>query len=191
MFPSHPHFRSTAGPSRLVRAYATGPPPPTPAGPPSSSPPAAPSARPHRFHPGQNPTIPLAEDLSAPRTFAQAEKYFRRIAGNPETRLPTRTMKWLGVGGWVVGAGEWQTGRTSTKSAADEPGRDVAASTYMVLYADFGDHEHVFSPVSLRASAPRLTPGSTRLSPDPPPIPRLHGVNVPALAARAKFPRSR
>lgn len=108
MFPSHPLFRPTAGPSSFVsRHYSSIPPP-----------------RPRDI--SKSYTGPSPSELSSPRSIEQAEKYFRRVAGDPETRLPSTRMKWLGVGGWVAGA---------------------VASTYMILYADFGSHEHVFQPV--------------------------------------------
>jgi hypothetical protein len=90
MFPSHPLFRPSAGPSSYSsRVYSTAPP-----------------SRPRDSH--KSYTGPTPSELSAPRSPEQAEKYFRRVAGDPERRLPTRTMKWLGVGGWVVGAGPFR-----------------------------------------------------------------------------------
>ncbi|GHJ88730.1 hypothetical protein NliqN6_5132 [Naganishia liquefaciens] len=70
-----------------------------------------------------NPKLP-EHDASRPRTPQEAERFFRRIA--LENQPPSRTMRWLSIGGWVAGA---------------------FAAGYMVLYADFGDREHVFSPI--------------------------------------------
>lgn len=144
-----------------------------------------------------NPQIP-EHDASRPRTPQEAERFFRRIA--LENQPPSRTMRWLSIGGWVAGACKspffpfCRTPDTAISSARRDvrtlcglsrtpcrssvvstllyimpyvtcsslrvscflciPSRSVAAG-YMVLYADFGDREHVFSPVrcSVRARA--------------------------------------
>lgn len=47
-----------------------------------------------------NPQIP-EHDASRPRTPQEAERFFRRIA--LENQPPSRTMRWLSIGGWVAG----------------------------------------------------------------------------------------
>ncbi|KAK8858869.1 hypothetical protein IAR55_003100 [Kwoniella newhampshirensis] len=76
------------------------------------------------LHPERSYTGPDPATLDAPRSRTQAEKYFARVAN--ENILPSRMSKMLGVGGWVLGG---------------------FACVYMTLYADFGNKEHVFSPV--------------------------------------------
>ncbi|WWC71108.1 uncharacterized protein I206_105061 [Kwoniella pini CBS 10737] len=90
-------------------------------------------------------TGPSPDQLSAPRTRSQAEKYFARVAN--ENVLPTRANKLLGVGGWVLGG---------------------FACFYMALFADFGEREHVFSPVrrqyaSLKQSFFTLSPSERQM----------------------------
>lgn len=70
-------------------------------------------------------------------TRSQQEKYFQRVAN--ENILPTRAHKWLGFGGWIFGGSETFYGKRVLIAVA---------CGYMVLFADFGDREHVFSPVS-------------------------------------------
>jgi hypothetical protein len=48
-----------------------------------------------------NPKLP-EHDASRPRTPQEAERFFRRIA--LENQPPSRTMRWLSIGGWVAGA---------------------------------------------------------------------------------------
>ncbi|WRT68103.1 uncharacterized protein IL334_005078 [Kwoniella shivajii] len=112
---------------------SSSPPPPSSPTPSSSTPsssssgPALSSSRfalPGKRSPEKVYTGPSANTLSAPRTRSQAEKYFARVAN--ENVLPTRANKLLGVGGWVIGG---------------------FACFYMALFADFGEREHVFSPV--------------------------------------------
>ncbi|ODN74047.1 hypothetical protein L202_07518 [Cryptococcus amylolentus CBS 6039] len=69
-------------------------------------------------------TGPDPSTLSGPRSKSQAEQYFAK--GAHETILPKRVSKAIGFGGWFFGG---------------------VAAVYMVLFADFGDREHVFSPV--------------------------------------------
>ncbi|KAJ9095071.1 hypothetical protein QFC20_006759 [Naganishia adeliensis] len=73
-----------------------------------------------------DPPIP-EHDSTRPRTPQEAERFFRHVA--LENQPPSRTMRWLSIGGWVAGA---------------------FAASYMVLYADFGQREHVFSPIRRR-----------------------------------------
>ncbi|OCF75481.1 hypothetical protein I204_04337 [Kwoniella mangroviensis CBS 8886] len=112
----------------------------------SSSPSSKPSMTPSAFRiplkrsPEKVYTGPTSEELAAPRTRSQAEKYFARVAN--ENVLPTRASKILGVGGWVLGG---------------------FACVYMALFVDFGEREHVFSPVrrqyaSLKQSFFTLSP---------------------------------
>lgn len=164
--------------------------PPLPTASPSSSTPLGTST---------NPPIP-GHDASRPRTPQEAERFFRRIA--LENRPPSRTMRWLSIGGWVAGACKSMLSgflerlisrlvngrlvsrpssmpgllRSHSEAAPFSPvvstlyyimshshtkcsssvyplfsapysmPQSVAAS-YMVLYADFGPREHVFSPV--------------------------------------------
>ncbi|WWC88335.1 uncharacterized protein L201_003245 [Kwoniella dendrophila CBS 6074] len=95
---------------------------------------------PYKKSPEKVYTGPTPDQLSEPRTRSQAEKYFARVAN--ENVLPTRANKLLGVGGWVLGG---------------------FACFYMALFADFGEREHVFSPVrrqyiSLKQSFFTLSP---------------------------------
>ncbi|WWD18761.1 hypothetical protein CI109_103216 [Kwoniella shandongensis] len=76
------------------------------------------------LHPEKSYVGPDISTLDPPRSRSQAEKYFARVAN--ENALPSRTSKLLGVGGWVLGG---------------------FACVYMTLWADFGEREHVFSPV--------------------------------------------
>ncbi|WWC62972.1 uncharacterized protein I303_105570 [Kwoniella dejecticola CBS 10117] len=136
---------------------SSGNPPSTPRSPSSSasSPPEAGPSRPSMVP--SNSAIPLKksaekiytgpspDQLAAPRTRTQAEKYFARVAN--ENVLPTRTNKLLGVGGWVLGG---------------------FACFYMALFADFGEREHVFSPVrrqyaSLKQSFFTLSPSERQM----------------------------
>ncbi|WVW85059.1 hypothetical protein I302_107095 [Kwoniella bestiolae CBS 10118] len=102
----------------------------------SSSSSSKPSMTPSQFHiplkrsPEKVYTGPSPEELSAPRTRSQAEKYFARVAN--ENILPTRASKILGVGSWALGG---------------------FACFYMALFADFGEREHVFSPVRRQYAA--------------------------------------
>lgn len=48
-----------------------------------------------------DPPIP-AHDSTRPRTPQEAERFFRRVA--LENQPPSRTMRWLSIGGWVAGA---------------------------------------------------------------------------------------
>lgn len=86
--------------------------------PPSTAPPAS---QPRPFDPTRE----------APRTFAEADRYFQKVSGDgaPHIVLSPARARWVGVLGWAAGA---------------------VACGYMVLWADFGDREHVFSPVSSR-----------------------------------------
>src|SRR5690349_21649205 len=101
MFPSHPLFQPTPGPSSYSsRLHSTSPPP-----------------RPRDV--SKSYTGPSPSELSAPRSIDQAEKYFRRVAGDPDKRLPTRTMRWLGVGGWVAGAGPCPAARQEGNAGSE------------------------------------------------------------------------
>jgi hypothetical protein len=48
---------------------------------------------------------PTPDQIPSPRTQQQADKYFRRVAN--ENVLPSRFNRWLSIGGWVVGGGEF------------------------------------------------------------------------------------
>jgi hypothetical protein len=48
-----------------------------------------------------DPPIPV-HDSDRPRTPQEAERFFRRVA--LENQPPSRTMRWLSIGGWVAGA---------------------------------------------------------------------------------------
>ncbi|WVR06635.1 hypothetical protein IAU60_003667 [Kwoniella sp. DSM 27419] len=83
----------------------------------------------HRFinaktSPEKSYVGPSRGALPPPRSKAQAERYFAQMGG--DNILPTRAHKLLGVGGWILGG---------------------FSCVYMALYADFGEKEHVFSPV--------------------------------------------
>jgi hypothetical protein len=54
-------------------------------------------------HPSEVPV--QAAELASPRSQEQADKYFRRVT--KENVPPSRLIRWLGVGGWVVGGGEF------------------------------------------------------------------------------------
>ncbi|WVQ96254.1 hypothetical protein IAU59_003358 [Kwoniella sp. CBS 9459] len=73
-------------------------------------------------------TGPSRSSLPPPRSKFEAERYFAKLGGGVqgETILPTRGSKMLGVGAWVLGG---------------------FACIYMGLYVDFGEREHVFSPM--------------------------------------------
>ncbi|WVF68724.1 hypothetical protein IAT40_003496 [Kwoniella sp. CBS 6097] len=73
-------------------------------------------------------TGPSRSTLPPPRSKLEAERYFAKLGGGVqgENILPTRGSKMLGVGGWVLGG---------------------FACVYMALYVDFGEREHVFSPM--------------------------------------------
>lgn len=70
-------------------------PPPPPPPPPVPS--KARSSGPLKF----DPPIP-EHDSTRPRTPQEAERFFRRVA--LENQPPSRTMRWLSIGGWVAGA---------------------------------------------------------------------------------------
>jgi hypothetical protein len=102
--------------------------------------PAGPSTRPRRPHPHPERvyTGPDPSTLAEARTRTQADKYFARVAN--DNILPNRYTKALGFGGWFFGGGQsarWKTGSCLS----------VVSVVYMALFADFGDKEHVFSPV--------------------------------------------
>lgn len=48
-----------------------------------------------------DPPIPV-HDSDRPRTPQEAERFFRRVA--LENQPPSKTMRWLSIGGWVAGA---------------------------------------------------------------------------------------
>ena len=48
---------------------------------------------------------PPPDQIPSPRTQQQADKYFRRVAN--ENVLPSRFNRWLSIGGWVAGGGEF------------------------------------------------------------------------------------
>ncbi|WVQ73483.1 hypothetical protein IAR50_003055 [Cryptococcus sp. DSM 104548] len=70
-------------------------------------------------------TGPDPSTIPGPRSKSQADKFFAQV-GTEKNILPNRVNKAVGFGGWIFGG---------------------AAAVYMVLFADFGDREHVFSPV--------------------------------------------
>lgn len=99
-----------------------------------------PSRRPRHPHPERVYTGPDPATLADPRSRSQADKYFARVAN--DNILPSRMSKALGFGGWFFGGGESQ-GPAHTDLA-----NPIVSVVYMALFADFGDKEHVFSPVS-------------------------------------------
>lgn len=68
---------------------------------------------------------------------AETEAYYGKLPEAHQPPLP-RLSRFLGIGGWVFGG----------SGLVSEAQLTSVACAYMVLYADFGDHEHVFSPVS-------------------------------------------
>ncbi|KAI9634847.1 uncharacterized protein MKK02DRAFT_37723 [Dioszegia hungarica] len=106
-------------------------------------------------------TGPDPASLPPKRDRSQAEKYFARVSN--ENILPSKWSKVIGIGGWVVGG---------------------FAVVYMALYADFGKHEHVFSP--LRRAFKSYTHDLDTLSPaersvlgmDTPPRPAPSGLSA-------------
>ncbi|OXC70026.1 hypothetical protein AYX13_01372 [Cryptococcus neoformans] len=93
-----------------------------------SSPTPPPTAPPSKAVPSYKAyTGPDPNTIAVQRSKAEAERYWARMSRkSDESVLPLRVNKALGFGGWIAG---------------------TVACAYMVLYADFGPKEHVFSPV--------------------------------------------
>lgn len=104
-----------------------------------------PSRRPRHPHPERVYTGPDPSTLADPRSRSQADKYFARVAN--DNILPNRYTKALGFGGWFFGGGTSLSSCSLDVSARHRADRIVSV-VYMALFADFGDKEHVFSPVS-------------------------------------------
>lgn len=103
-----------------------------------------PSRRPRHPHPERVYTGPDPATLANPRSRSQADKYFARVAN--DNILPSRMSKALGFGGWFFGGGEWEF--CSNIGSGNLKLMIPVSVVYMALFADFGDKEHVFSPVS-------------------------------------------
>ncbi|BEI84697.1 hypothetical protein CcaverHIS002_0500980 [Cutaneotrichosporon cavernicola] len=148
------------------------PPAPTPASTPGPS--AATFKRsPERAYTGPSEHAGLGPRAGA--SAAEAERYFAKLPEATQPIMP-RTARALGIGSWIVGG---------------------FACGYMILFADYGPHEHVFSPIRrmfhkytaemftlsksergmlgledatvtpTQASQPALTAGSARVAPPP------------------------
>ncbi|CAK9779373.1 hypothetical protein CC85DRAFT_288671 [Cutaneotrichosporon oleaginosum] len=101
------------------------PPAPTPT---STTPGPGPSAAAFKRRPERAYTGPTEHGALGPRAgagAAEAERYFAELPEAAQPIMP-RTARALGIGSWVVGG---------------------VACAYMILYADYGAHEHVFSPI--------------------------------------------
>ncbi|GMK58520.1 hypothetical protein CspeluHIS016_0505520 [Cutaneotrichosporon spelunceum] len=91
---------------------------------PSAGPSAASFKRsPERVYTGPKEHAGLGPRLGSSAT--EAERYFAKLPEATQPIMP-RTARALGIGSWVIGA---------------------FACGYMILYADYGPHEHVFSPI--------------------------------------------
>ncbi|KAL0240606.1 hypothetical protein I308_106404 [Cryptococcus tetragattii IND107] len=89
-------------------------------------------------------TGPDPSTIAVQRSKAEAERYWARMSRKAdESVLPVRVNKALGFGGWIAG---------------------TIACAYMVLFADFGPREHVFSPV--RREYQKLKQSFFTLSPE-------------------------
>lgn len=91
-------------------------------------------AHPERVYGGPDPVQFKSSNMHK-MTASQAEAYYAKLPDAHQPILP-RTSRFAGIGAWVLGAG-----------GGEQDALTTVACGYMVLYADFGDHEHVFSPV--------------------------------------------